>query len=1040
MPDPIQQAIHLLADLIVQGDCVVFLGNDLPLGYPDTAPPCNDELADELAKGLGWPDRAGRRLAEVAQAFEAAFGRQPMLDKVIRLVNDSKFRPAWLHELAAELPVNGYITTASDRMLVEALRVRQRQVNKVVTSVNLPFESSAKCSVTMLYGDAEHPSSLVVTTKDHKVLPVRLQGVLQLVGHYFTTKTVLLVGCRLEDDNLQTLYLSVKEQLGQFGRRLMAVYPGYADAPSAARNFWAGENITILDADPRVFLNELQAEVKKQQQAVEDRKAAPEPLRLLDKKPYKFLDAYTAADRDIFYGRDTDAALVWGKILSFRTMMLFGASGTGKTSLLQAAVAPRLEAAGYRVALTRVLDDPVKAVMHAVQKVRDGKAGATPLQLTGFFRGLGERERWVVLLDQFEEYFVRQVETERARFRDQVRACADDRALDVRFVFSLREDFVGHMQELRTAMPDLWVNSHRLMPLSRSEAVLAVTAPAARTGLLYEPGLVEDRLLRDLAERDGGVAPPNLQIVCQQLYQEVDEQTSTQAEALVAAWRASHPDLDVRFAVRRAVTLARYQALDGAHEILRKHLDGKLATLAGGNAQALEELREVLRALVQKTDSVSTKAALTAAEVAERADLPTTQVEEALKQLASQEVRLARVLEEGQRYELAHECLIERIQAWPESPQRVCARDIKNILREHMKLGELLSRQLLERAWEERENPRLKLSAHELELLFRSALAHSFEAVYWFRRACDGGVAADAIALEGLKSDNFRTRAAAVNALGGLGDRFTDVLLPLLADLYPQVRVAVIAALERLRPDGAWRKRLKYECYVPAGEFIMGDDRRDRVEENPAHKVYLDAYYIGKYPITNADYARYRADIKRAFNALSGAADHPVQGVSWYDAADYAAWAEMRLPTEAEWEKAASWAGDRGQKTGGREQGRKRRYPWGDEFDKSWCNMGESGIGRTTPVGKYSPRGDSPYGCADMAGNVWEWCNDAYATDAYRERAGGVAHNPAGPSYGQSKVLRGGSCLDDSDLVRCASRNGAIPDHGNGFRIARSSR
>ena len=119
-----------------------------------------------------------------------------------------------------------------------------------------------------------------------------------------------------------------------------------------------------------------------------------------------------------------------------------------------------------------------------------------------------------------------------------------------------------------------------------------------------------------------------------------------------------------------------------------------------------------------------------------------------------------------------------------------------------------------------------RLSRLEAELLLRSALATGYEAPYWFERACGAGVAADAIALEGLRSASFRTRAAAVIALAQLGDRFVDDIIPMLADDYPQVRVAAIASLERLRPDGAWRALLKYECYVPAGEFIMGEDRQ----------------------------------------------------------------------------------------------------------------------------------------------------------------------------------------------------------------------
>ena len=217
--------------------------------------------------------------------------------------------------------------------------------------------------------------------------------------------------------------------------------------------------------------------------------------------------------------------------------------------------------------------------------------------------------------------------------------------------------------------------------------------------------------------------------------------------------------------------------------------------------------------------------------------------------------------------------------------------------------------------------------------------------------------------------------------------------------------MAAIHALERVQPGGEWRQQLKSSatCRPDASSWAT---TRARTDEKPAHEVHLDAFYIGKYPVTNAEYARYMADIGRAFTVPAGKADHPVVEVSWYDARDYAAWAGMRLLTEAEWEKAASW--DEAGRSGllGRQRGHKRAYPWGDQFDPKKCNSEESGIGGTTPVGKYSPQGDSPYGVADMAGNVWEWCADWYDSDYYRKSP---AENPTGPADGDWRVLRGGS-------------------------------
>jgi formylglycine-generating enzyme required for sulfatase activity len=271
---------------------------------------------------------------------------------------------------------------------------------------------------------------------------------------------------------------------------------------------------------------------------------------------------------------------------------------------------------------------------------------------------------------------------------------------------------------------------------------------------------------------------------------------------------------------------------------------------------------------------------------------------------------------------------------------------------------------------------------------------------------------AELAALEDLKTDNFRTRAAAVNALAQLGAQFIQPISGMLTDRYPQVRRAAIQALEKLQPSGEWRAHLRYECYVAAGKFIMGDDQGD-ASEKPAHEVYVEAFYAGKYLVTNAEYKRFLDDTEQdSFLPTSptGEAHHPIASVTWHQARDYARWADLRLLTEAEWEKAAGWREGRDAK--------KFKYPWGDEFDPGKCNTVESGIKTTTPVGTYSPQGDSPYGCADMGGNVWEWTSSLYQGYPYQADDG-----REDTASSERRAVRGGSFNSGRNDARASYRS-----------------
>jgi len=203
---------------------------------------------------------------------------------------------------------------------------------------------------------------------------------------------------------------------------------------------------------------------------------------------------------------------------------------------------------------------------------------------------------------------------------------------------------------------------------------------------------------------------------------------------------------------------------------------------------------------------------------------------------------------------------------------------------------------------------------------------------------------------------------------------------------------------------------------IPAGEFRVGSDDGES-DEKPVHTVHLDAFYMDAYEVTNAQYQKFieatghRVPRNWDKHSFSASPDHPVVGVSWHDARAYAEWVGKRLPSEAEWEKAA-----RGGLVG-------KKYPHGDNLthdDSNYHGTGGKDIWEyTSPVGSFAPNG---YGLYDMAGNVWEWCADWYDANYY---INSPTRNPMGPDTGLARVLRGGGWnrYQDPDFLRVALRH-----------------
>ena len=236
--------------------------------------------------------------------------------------------------------------------------------------------------------------------------------------------------------------------------------------------------------------------------------------------------------------------------------------------------------------------------------------------------------------------------------------------------------------------------------------------------------------------------------------------------------------------------------------------------------------------------------------------------------------------------------------------------------------------------------------------------------------------------------------------------------------------------LEHRRVDLLPEANKKEMIHIEGGPFSMGGTEDDSPDnERPAHPVHLSPFYVSPTPVTNQEYREfvnctgYKSPIHWQRGTYpTGLAKHPVVNVSWHDAKGYAAWKGARLPSEAEWEKAARGTDE-------------RLYPWGNRFvDGERCNSNNM-VGTTLPVDEF-PLGRSPFGVWDMSGNVYEWCEDYYEEDFYKFSP---ATNPKGPEGGQERVIRGGFFSETRPNVRTTHRNSAPETHTRenvGFRLA----
>ncbi|MDZ7313833.1 MAG: SUMF1/EgtB/PvdO family nonheme iron enzyme [candidate division KSB1 bacterium] len=755
----------------------------------------------------------------------------------------------------------------------------------------------------------------------------------------------------------------------------------------------------------------------------------------------------------------------------FRFGVLCGESGCGKTSFLQAGLWPRLMAqkTPHRCVYVQFSDvDPMDLLRHEfTRELQLPKAQIAQADFLALLEAAlsTDSKPLVLLFDQFEQFFVHR-KTKEAR-KPFVQALAHwytkRPPLPVKILLCVRGDYSDRLIELQKAMGySLGVHNYfRLEKFTPKEATEVFRVIAETEGFSFNESFVNELTEQELADRDDGrISPVDLQILAWMI------RGQTSAE-------------------ERALNRATYQKLGGIEGLLEKFLSCELeARETEARRQAalkvllgLTDLEHGVRAGVLTVTDLQQKLAGTVSE---------SEVRDAVEWLGRGDIRL---ITPSQRdgalgYELAHERLIPAL-------RRLAGKELSEV----DQANELLERRVNEWLGNDRD-PRYLLRWRELrrirqqqpylvwgkrEIQKRELLRQSRRRFQW--HLAWSLVALLFLVLAGSSWSWFR-HTLEQQQLEARRQQLYSLLSH--TDMPAQRRVAQVHELTQKhgdpRAEVTTLEKMQF-CYVPPGPFWMGSDTLGDEDEKPLHlNEHLDyGFWISRFPITVAQFKIFANDSGTKIENLTFQDDpdnRPVRYVTWYQAMRFCDWLTDKwikenrlpqnwrviLPSEAEWEKAARGGIEILSKPIIHTIGEinfdsslaamlqknpvpQRLYPWGNQPDANLANYYDTNIGNTSAVGCF-PGGASPYGCEEMAGNVWEWTRSLWGV-FWQDPKFKYPYNPNDgrenleASLDIARVLRGASFLDDVRYVRCAARGRNNPDDRGryiGFRVVVLSR
>jgi HEAT repeat protein len=616
-----------------------------------------------------------------------------------------------LYEALAAMRASCIIALTPDRNLFGFLSACES--NWMAISRSSDYIDDQRSLLLQLAGQTDRTAKLLITDEDWLSVETRNPVPWELAKSHAARSPLLLVACDWTDVRVAELASELRA-IRHFHTAGWIVCDHLDDS---LRKRWSDLGFEIVQGPISSVVSELHSTGV----------ARPNHSRQLNSKdllrasPYKHLDYFEKEDASFFYGRENELRQLIDLICGHRLVIVAGPSGTGKTSLLKAGVLAWCDIHPPFVGIySRCGEDPESSMLEAIRRQNDlstdspwqqrlmarlqrsSEEGRAENALTTELYALcGRHGPPLIVLDQAEELFTRFDSRLRDRFFLTIRTCLTDPNLPVRFVLSIRDDFLSRLVEMRPLLPSMLQNTFYVAPLSRASGIAAIRQPSLQMGVAFDEKLA-DQILDEIAgER---VAPPQIQIVCDCLYR-----------------RRNGDRIDSTL----------YSSLGGARSILGHFMEQQLTRLGDG----AELARQVLKAMVT---SEGTKEVLSHMDVARRARCPEPDVRLILIELRDT-CRLVRSLFEGneQRFELAHEYLTFAIWQWMTQEER-----------DRREIDELLIKEL--RAWRQFHSIRLgpdrlnhfahhvrvlEVDADALTLLLLSAVSHQCDTRPWIDKS-----------------------------------------------------------------------------------------------------------------------------------------------------------------------------------------------------------------------------------------------------------------------------------------------------------------